>query len=292
MKAFRLICLSLAALVITGCLTGEGMKLLTAIPEHLDTVISASKSVYKAATPISDEEEYYIGRSVAARILADYPLTQDRGLNEYVNLVGRSLVFYSGQPHTFGGYHFGVVDSGEINSFACPGGTIFITRGMIDAAASEDELASVLAHEIAHVVNRDGVSAVKTSYWTEAVAVIGTKAAQELTSSDTARLTGIFEGAVDDIVKTLVVKGYGRTQELRADETAAGYLAGSGYDPNALVSILDAMKKRGGGEGGLFKTHPSTVERKENLREKMPGVRPDRASEKTRTARFHSIAKK
>ncbi len=76
-------------------------------------------------------------------------------------MLGQSLVIFSDRPETFGGYHFLLLDSNEINAFAAPGGLILVTRGMLQCCANEDELAAVLAHEIAHVEKKHGLTAIK-----------------------------------------------------------------------------------------------------------------------------------
>jgi hypothetical protein len=127
----------------------------------LDTIKSTAETTQKAAREISDEEEYFVGRAVAARIISSYPLSVDESLTVYINKVGQAVALHSEKPYTYGGYHFALLDSDEVNAFACPGGTILITTGMLKTVRNEDELAAVLAHEIAHVNNRDGIAAIK-----------------------------------------------------------------------------------------------------------------------------------
>ncbi|MCK7489338.1 MAG: hypothetical protein MZU79_03115 [Anaerotruncus sp.] len=77
----------------------------------VSTLTTLASSTAKAARPISDEEEYYVGRAVAARILSTYPLLNNTALTEYVNLVGMTVALNSDKPLTHGGYHFAVLDS-------------------------------------------------------------------------------------------------------------------------------------------------------------------------------------
>ena len=132
-----------------------------------------------ASKEISDSEEYYLGRGVAARILSQYPLSKDQALNTYVNEVGQTVAKKSTRPRTYKGYHFAVLESSTPNSFACPGGIIFITKGMIKNCCNEDQLAAVLAHEVGHVANRDGISSIKQSRWTEVATTAGAEAAKQ-----------------------------------------------------------------------------------------------------------------
>ena len=256
-------------------------------PEHIDMLSKSVSAASTAARPISDSEEYYVGRAVAARILGSYPLLRNPALTDYVNMVGQAVALNSEKPNTFGGYHFALLDSEEVNAFACPGGTILITRGMLRAVRSEDELAAVLAHEVAHVNHRDGIAAISKSRWTEALTIVGTEAAKTYGPRDVARLADIFEGSIDDVFKTLVVNGYGRSQENDADVTSLRYLAATGYDPKALEDIVSRLAAGArGSAGGIMTTHPATADRLDTIRNNMPPRGADLSAKKMRDARF------
>jgi predicted Zn-dependent protease len=183
-----------------------------------------------------------------------------------VNHIGKTLAINSPRPYTYGGYHFAVLDTDEINAFACPGGIIFITRGMLKLVHNEDELAAVLAHEIGHVVQKHGLKAINKARWTEVVTTLGTEAARAYTGAQLDSLINLFEGTIDDVFQTLVVRGYGRGDEHEADTLGIGCLQASGYDPaefhHLLVSLKAAQK---GGAGGFFSTHPNITDRIEKV---------------------------
>lgn len=218
--------------------------------------------VEKAARPVSEMEEYYIGRGVAATILTKYRLYHHPTVTAYVNYVGNTVVMGSPRPYTYGGYHFAVLDTDEINAFACPGGTIFVTRGMLKMVRTEDELAAVLSHEVGHVAHKHGLKAISTARWTEVVSTLATEAAREYTAAEMATLVDLFQGTVDDVFKTLVVNGYGREQEFEADGLAVGCLKTCGYDGRQFVSLLDRLERTSKQtSGGIFSTHPDIAER-------------------------------
>jgi predicted Zn-dependent protease len=250
-------------------------------------VTRAVQQTFEAARPLTDEEEYYVGRSVAARLLSSYSILQDQELTEYVNLVGKTVALNSDKPYTYGGYHFAVLNSKEINAFACPGGTIFITKGMINAVQNEDELAAVLAHEVAHVNHRDGVSAIQKARLTSVATLIGTQAAQRYTPAQLSQLITAFEGSIDDVFKTLVVNGYGKSQEYNADEDAISYLARAGYNPSALKDFLQRVVSEGGASGGgIMKSHPATADRIEKVEKNLPKQKADTSLVQLRAKRF------
>ena len=130
----------------------------------LGAITSSVESIEKASETITPEEEYYIGRSVAASIATQFPV--DHGnlqMTTYLNNICETLVMNSDKPYLFKGYYVVILDTDEINAMATPGGHIFVSRGLIDCTDSEDALAAVLAHEIAHVQLGHSVSAIKAS---------------------------------------------------------------------------------------------------------------------------------
>jgi predicted Zn-dependent protease len=218
--------------------------------------------VEKAARPVSETEEYYIGRGVAATILTKYSLYRNQMVTAYVNYVGNTVAMGSPRPYTYGGYHFAVLDTDEINAFACPGGTVFVTRGMLKVVRTEDELAAVLSHEVGHVAQKHGLQAISTARWTEVVTTLATETAKTYTAAEMASLVDLFQGSVDDVFKTLVVNGYGREQELEADGLAIGCMKTCGYDGRQFVSVLDRLEQTSKqASGGIFSTHPDLAER-------------------------------
>lgn len=283
----RLIMTSLMLLILAGC------KLSEITPDKVGLITRTLENIGQAARPMSDQEEYYVGRSVAARLLTSYRQLKDPALTSYLNLVGQTVALQSELPVTFGGYHFAILDTPELNAFAAPGGMILVTRGLLDTLGSEDELAAVLAHEISHVVCRHGIAAIQTSRWTEALTIIGSDAARTLGGSDVARLSRIFEGSIDDVFKTLVVNGYGRSQEEEADSMALGLLTSAGYDPAALEGYLQRLVDAGkSSSGGILSTHPGTDDRLRMVKEKLPQVAVDSNFRKVRANRFLALMRR
>jgi predicted Zn-dependent protease len=280
----RWLALGLAALfLVQGCAAAA-----VALPAASVAAKGAVKAS-EASRPINDSEEYYVGRAVAARILSQYPLDQDAKLTAYVNEVGQTVARKSSRPNTFRGYHFAVLASPEINAFACPGGIILITRGMVQTCTSEDQLAAVLAHEVAHVANKDGINSISKARWSQVFTAMGTEAARQY-GGVAGNLVTLFEGSIDDVFKTIVVNGYSRGAEEAADKGAAATLTRAGYDSRALSQVLDKMMaKEKGASGGIFKTHPPTSERLAKVKAGA-GEAPASKDEAARTKRFKSTA--
>ena len=236
--------------------------------DQVESILRGAKAVQKTWEDLTPEQEYYIGRAVAAQVFQTYRPLDQAAANAYLNLLGQSLAVFSTRPETFGGYHFLLLDSDEINAFAAPGGLILVTRGMVRCCESEDELAAVVAHEICHVEKRHGLKAIKQGRLTEAFTVIAAESTAQAGNEQLAKLTREFEGSVGDVVKTLTTSGYSRDQEREADVAAVRLLQRAGYPDGAMITMLRRMDKRLAGARGLgfAKTHPSARSRADALR--------------------------
>ena len=261
-----------------------GMILFSAVQAiNLSQLAKAKKAatlVSGAAHKITEEEEYYIGRAVAANILSQYPLWKNSDATRYLNLVGRALVLKSERPEVFGGYHFSLLDSPEANAFSAPGGIIFLTRGIVDLAGNEDELAAILAHEIQHVVTKDPLKAIKS----QRMKALGTFAAGEAVGSGS-QVMQVFQDSVMDISGTLLQKGYSRGQEKSADLDALELMAATGYEPAALLAMLEKVKGLEKKKAKAFSAHPSAARRIEYVSGEI-GSGPAAGDAKSRAARF------
>ena len=113
---------------------------------------------------------------MAATVLVTYKPFDREQANAYLNLLGQTVAQFSTKPETFGGYHFLLLDTDEVNAFAAPGGLILISRGMVRCCKSEDELVAVLAHEISHVDHQHGLKAIRKGRLTSALTTLGAAA--------------------------------------------------------------------------------------------------------------------
>ncbi len=206
-----------------------------------ESITRGVRALGKSYEDITAEQEHFIGRAVSAKILEKYQVLDKPALNNYLNLLGQTLSSFSDRPETFAGYHFLSLDSHEINAFAAPGGFIFITKGMLQLCSNEDELAAVLAHEISHVSNQHGLKTIKKSRFTQALAIIASESARHGDIKELEGMTDSLEGAIDDVLDTLVVNGYSRAQEAEADLGAVLITSRSGYNPHALRTMLTTM---------------------------------------------------
>jgi len=225
--------------------------------------------VQRLGMGFSPEQEYFLGRSVAAAAIAEYGLDPDASRQALVKRIGASIVTLADRVRgTYGGYHFAVLDSDVPNGVSGPGGFVLITRGALRYARNEDEVAGVVAHEIAHVVHKHGEQTIRKSRdFQEKL-----KALQEKVSKpperpgdcnicgDMARMLG---GTAKTFVQTLIKESYEKDFELEADWDGSLYLCEVGYRASAIAEYLEVLPAR---EGATWTTHPSPEDRVENLR--------------------------
>jgi len=287
--------IALAGLLTAGCKTltdvgttvGEATGTIS--PEEAAAIRRSAEALNKTFENLTPEQEYYIGRAVAAAILEGYAPYDHAQANEYVNLLGQSLALFSAKPETFGGYRYLLLDSDEINAFAAPGGLILITRGMARLCRSEEELAAVLAHEIGHVQLGHGLRAIQSARLTSAFTIIAAEGAKQFGSDSLRELTEAFEGSISDITHTLTSAGYSRRLEREADAACVAILRDSGYDPQALIRMLEQMENRLQ-PGGLdfAKTHPSPADRIRDVRRMVQATDSAPQPSPAREARFRA----
>jgi predicted Zn-dependent protease len=264
-----------SALAVVAMGLSIGACKLELTPDSIAKTYTAIKDARKDLTP---ENEYYVGRSVATHLLArhDYKyldaeaLSEGRleGLTEYVNMVGNVIALAAieeprkgDRPTPIAGWHFVVVEDDVINAFAAPGGYIFVTSAAVEAAQTEDELAAILAHEVAHVSRGHALGSIKKSRWA-GVAKEFLDSSVELDEKALGKLTEAFEGALDDMVDSLLVKGYSKNTEYEADKVGVEIMARAGYDPRAMIAYLETLDaSQDTGSGGFSSTHPKATDR-------------------------------
>jgi predicted Zn-dependent protease len=257
------------------------------VNKNLAFAISVSAdAIGSAAEEINPEQEYYIGRAVAANILGTYKIYNRKpALTSYLNNICAAITINSPRPEIYNGYHVAILDSDEINAFATSGGHIYVTRGLINAAKTEDAIAGVIAHEVAHIQLKHSTKALKNSRFTQALLVTGTAAAGTAGGMDVKQLTDVLNESFMEIVQTLVSNGYSQSQEFDADNTAMALMASAGYNPSGLINMLMSLGSVQASDSGFGKTHPSPAQRIVNAQKSVGRYRVTDTS-MSRNARF------
>jgi predicted Zn-dependent protease len=223
---------------------------------------AASGELSKTAT-FTMEQEHHLGKTVAASVIARLggrALAPEHPASRYLRRVGTLVALAAAElrdeesrPYPLKGYRFIPVESTAVNAVGAPSGFVAVTTGLLRAARSEDELAAVLAHEVAHVQLGHTMQPVEAARRQE-------------------RLTGVLLEGTSDLVHAFFGKvvsagtdfvldrGFGKANELGADALAARILAEAGYDPGALAAFL-ARLEGPGAKGGFFARHPPAAAR-------------------------------
>lgn len=208
----------------------------------------------------SVEQEWQLGQQLEAQLRTQLPLTSDATLNRYVNDLGQRIV--RGTNASQLPWRFYVVRDASINAFNVPGGLVYVHTGLIAQANSAAELAGAMAHEVAHGTSRHGTQQLSRNneLSTVAGAVLG-------------RSPGAVAGIAAQIAAQGAVATFSRAAEREADRLGVGYMAAAGYDPEGLATLLEqlARQERGGGVA-LFRSHPLSAERVQNVRALARGV--------------------
>jgi beta-barrel assembly-enhancing protease len=290
--ALIFVALFMAAFLACCSVVQQGADILTASGKISESdrqaIVKTSEAVRSTFADITEIEEYYIGRSVAALILSRYKVYDDQALTLYVNTVGQTVVYSSDRPEIYAGYHFLILDTDEVNALSAPGGLIFVSKGLVLRCRNEEMLASVLAHEVGHISARHGLQSIQKSRLLDAFRLIGREAARRYGPEELSQLTNIFEGALGDIVNTLILNGYDRKFEYEADTLAAKTTSAAGYAPQGLVDFLQTMVGDASAVSGKgwFKTHPRPEQRIERAKPQVASYGANLGDEPVRTKRF------
>lgn len=214
---------------------------------------------------LSDEDEIEIGREAAAEFEKDNPISSDPGLVSRVEKIGFALLPYT--PRQNLPYTFKVVDTDDVNAFALPGGFIYVTRGMLQYVENDHELAGVIGHELAHVALRHSAKLIE--------GLAAANAALDVLTSSSEELESIYQDnstqLAIDAVATIVINGWGRENELDADENGTIYMAKAGYKPHRIIDLFSRMQREEGDPSdpmsSMFATHPPFKDRIDRIRQ-------------------------
>jgi len=247
--------MSLVASLFTMLLLGPAAPAARAAGTPAGQLGSVLKHAQQAHDlEISDADEQKLGAAVSERIRQRYGVVQDPAIHKYVTLVGDVLAEKSERPKL--AWKFIVLDTDGVNALAAPGGYVHITRGAISLMQNEAELAGVLGHEIIHVTEKHTIRAIQKG-----------KAIQIGANETMANNPAIFNKLVDKATEA-VMDGFGRNEELEADQKGVVVAAKAGYDPKGLGSFLATLAERNknsSGKQGLFASHPEMDERLKKL---------------------------
>ncbi|MDZ4749188.1 MAG: M48 family metallopeptidase [Saprospiraceae bacterium] len=209
---------------------------------------------------ITAEQEVALGVNSFPAMVEEYGgLHPDAEAQKFVKSVGQRIVQQSDARQTPYQYDFHLLaDPNVVNAFALPGGQVFITTALISQFETEDELAGVLGHEIGHVVARHGAERIAKQELTQGLTGAAVVASGDYNTAQAAQM-----------IAGLVNMSYGRDQELESDDLGVRFMSQAGYDPEALITVMEILEKASGGERQpeFMSTHPSPENRVQKIRD-------------------------
>jgi len=253
------------------------MKLLRTLPLPLMVLLllqtgcqTVPETGRRQLIMISASEEAAMGLQAFSQIKQEEKVSDDLELNLRIQGMGRRIAESVGRELPNAAWEFVIFEDEQINAFALPGGKVGIYTGLINLADSDDEIAAVIGHEIAHVTSRHGAERISQAM----LAGIGGLAVAVATD-DSKNREGYMQGYT--ALATLGTLGYSRLQETEADAVGLRFAAGAGYDPRAAITFWEKMKAKkspGSRMPAWLSTHPSDDQRIAKLKELAPRYLP------------------
>jgi Zn-dependent protease with chaperone function len=209
----------------------------------------------------SIEKDIELGRQAASQLERQMPMVTDPVVQRWIDTLGRRIVSQSSMPNL--PWRFRVVNSGDINAFALPGGFVYFNRGLIDITDDESEIAGVMGHEGSHVVLRHGTNQLSKAYlYSAPLAVLGS-------AGGAAGAIGQLGG----VGLSMAFLKFSRDAEKQADILGVQTMVKAGYDPRGMIRIFERLERVGGGKGPQFLSdHPSPDKRAERIQKEIAQI--------------------
>ena len=232
-------------------------------------LLSGCVTIYNPATQkrvtllIDTQSEVALGSDMDRQIQKKIKILQDPKRQERLNNIGIKVSGFSDRQDL--AYYFRIIDDKEFNAFAIPGGYIYVNSGLMDAA-TDDELACVLAHEIGHVAARHSVKQLQANLGYQVIMSIALGISGQQAMGDAM-----------DIVFNLASLGYSRKDETLADKLAVKYAKRAGFNPYGVITFFKKLQKEAEKHGGnlrieIFSSHPNIEERIKNVEREIATV--------------------
>ncbi|MDP8212449.1 MAG: M48 family metalloprotease [Candidatus Zapsychrus exili] len=216
---------------------------------------------------ISTYEEVKMGEDIHNKLKKKFKFSKDKEKLDKLQKIGERVVLVSDRQDYK--YNFFLVNNDELNAFTTPGGNIYVNTGIIDKLTTDDQIASVIAHEVAHCAARHTVKKFQVSLGYD---FVGDFIFNNVQMSNMTKQVASL-GA--DFVVNIIFSAYSRKDEYEADKIGIKYLYLSGYNPSAIVEVLDILLKESKGFRGflVLRSHPYLEDRIKVARSEMKVVK-------------------
>ena len=210
---------------------------------------------------LSEAQEVELGKKIDQQLEKEFGFCGPPQLQAYVDQVGQKIASQA-QPRGFR-YTFKILNDESINALALPGGYIYVTRGLLAVLNNEAELAGVIGHEVGHACSRHAAKQVTKAQIFQLLSLGAMGAAAAASPTAREHLDAMFVFSNEFLTQVLL--GYGRENELEADEKGMRYVCQTGYDPRQVTEFLRYLRTKEQLQGinfqGFRLTHPETAER-------------------------------
>lgn len=214
---------------------------------------------------LSEEEEVALGLQAAPEMAQQHGgLHPDESLQTYLDQVCQRVISDSEASETEWPFECHLlVDPELVNAFALPGGQLFITAALFNQLETEGQLAAVMAHEIGHVVGRHAAEQLAEQQLAQGLSGAAVVAAYDPDNPN----SGLTTAQLAALISGLVNLRYGREDELQSDRLGVQFMTEAGYDPRAMVSLMEilAASSEGNRPPEFFSTHPNPENRIERI---------------------------
>ena len=231
----------------------------------LSACITSSPTGRNQVLLFNGTEMAQLGAQSFAEMKKTIPISTDKKINAYVQCVSQAITDTLGKQPDFDQWEVVVFDSEQVNAFALPGGKIGVYTGLLGVANNQDQLATVIGHEIAHVQANHSNERLSTNQ----LAGFGTELGKLLSNGSEYQQVGM--AALGLGVQYGVTMPYGRAQESESDILGLKLMNKAGFDPSQSVQLWKNMTKASGGNEPqeFLSTHPSNTTRITNLQKEL-----------------------
>ena len=242
------------------------LLLLTFITIYFTACLSSTPyTKRKQLILVSPQQEMQTGYQSAQQILKKEPLSRDRRLNTLVQRVGKCIAAAAAQPNY--NWEFFIINKEMLNAFCLPGGKIFVYKGLFRAVQNEDQLAVVIAHEVAHAIARHGAERMSMIQ----MGRMGKTIAGQVIGGG--QYTGVINKAYGSIEGVGLVLPFSRKFEYEADEIGLYLMTKAGYNPREALTFWDNMRRLSAGKKKppeFLSTHPADINRIRKIQQRIP----------------------
>ncbi|MEZ5458770.1 MAG: M48 family metalloprotease [Steroidobacteraceae bacterium] len=272
---------TLVTLLLAGWTLLGGLASAQTLPQRPNTANELPDIGTPANATLTLNDEYQIGLMIVRGLRDQGQIVEDPEIADWIQNLGSRIAAQT--PDGGQNFRFFVVRDPGINAFALPGGFIGVNQGLITATANESQLASVLAHEVAHVTQRHIARSIRAQ---------GRQSLASAAAILAAILIGAATGAGDAVQAGIAIAqgtaaqqriNFTRANEYEADRVGIGLLAAAGFDPQGMPDFFETLSRRNGLAGAaipeFLRTHPVTSNRIAESRDRASQLAPRRVED-------------